>query len=69
MIKIKEANKGREYCNICNDLEKDKYYFIEFFNKQNQGTAVGLCENCLNDLTIKLLKNRGIKNDKSRSTR
>lgn len=64
MVKIKEVNNKNGYCNCCNDLEKDKYYFIEFFNKQNQGIVVGLCENCLNDLTVKLLKNRGIKNDK-----
>lgn len=61
MIKIIKINNKDGYCNVCNkvesiDKEKIKYYQIQFLNKLNQGLCVALCERCMNDLNMKLLR-------------
>ena len=62
MIKLKEIKKYG-YCNVCQtNKDKTKFYELEFINPINQGMVVGLCESCLNDLTMKLLR-KEIDND------
>lgn len=55
MIYLKEIKKDG-YCNVCQSKEEKKFYELQFINPINQGMAVCLCESCLNDLTMKLLR-------------
>lgn len=54
MIKLVEQKE--KFCNVCQSVKKEKYYEIRFINPINQGMIVYLCESCLNDLTMKLLR-------------
>lgn len=63
MIKLKEIKK-HGYCNVCQSKEERKFYELQFLSPHNQGMAVGLCESCLNNLTIKLMRKEVDSNDK-----
>lgn len=63
MIELIEQKRNFHFCNICQKDKKEKYYEIKFINPINQGIVVSLCESCLNDLTMKLLKKEVGDND------